>query len=244
MKAIILKKNLFSEGNEILTMYTRELGKVRAVARSVKSPKSKLAYALQTLFFTELEMLPNKKLAAITGVKPLDVFQNIYANPQKVAYAMYATEVLLKSTADEEENTEIFDLFLELLRHVDRSKHLKHVCVDIFVLELLALSGYALTVHSCVLCAKKLTEDISFSNRKGGFVCKDCALKVSDASRVSEPVYLLIAKHANLKSTQEDFEEIDNGALEFAGEVHRITESFAKHILERDLNTSGLLGKL
>lgn len=244
MKAIILKKNLFSEGNEILTMYTRELGKVRAVARSVKSPKSKLAYALQTLFFTELEMLPNKKLAAITGVKPLEVFQNIYANPQKVAYAMYATEVLLKSTADEEENTEIFDLFLELLRHVDRSKHLKHVCVDIFVLELLALSGYALTVHSCVLCAKKLTEDISFSNRKGGFVCKDCALKVSDASRVSEPVYLLIAKHANLKSTQEDFEEIDNGALEFAGEVHRITESFAKHILERDLNTSGLLGKL
>ncbi len=244
MKAIILKKNLFSEGNEILTMYTRELGKVRAVARSVKSPKSKLAYALQTLFFTELEMLPNKKLAAITGVKPLEVFQNIYANPQKVAYAMYATEVLLKSTADEEENTEIFDLFLELLRHVDRSKHLKHVCVDIFVLELLALSGYALTVHSCVLCAKKLTEDISFSNRKGGFVCKDCALKVSDASRVSEPMYLLIAKHANLKSTQEDFEEIDNGALEFAGEVHRITESFAKHILERDLNTSGLLGKL
>lgn len=244
MKAIILKKNLFSEGNEILTMYTRELGKVRAVARSVKSPKSKLAYALHTLFFTELEILPNKKLAAITGVKPLEVFQNIYANPQKVAYAMYATEVLLKSTADEEENSEIFDLFLELLRHIDVSVHLKHVCADIFVLELLALSGYALTVHSCVLCAKKLVGDISFSNRKGGFVCKDCALKTSDASRVSSPVYSLIAKHANLQSKQKDYEEIDREASEFAGEVHRITESFAKHILERDLNTSGLLGKL
>lgn len=225
-------------------MYTRELGKVRAVARSVKSPKSRLAYALQTLFFTELELLPNKKLAAITGVKLLEVFQNIYASPQKVAYAMYATEVLLKSTADEEENSEIFDLFLELLRHIDTSKHLKHVCADIFVLELLALSGYALTVHSCVLCGKKLSGDISFSNRKGGFVCKDCALKVSDSSRVSQPVYLLIAKHANLQSKQKDFEEIDTEASGFAGEVHRITESFAKHILERDLNTSGLLGKL
>ncbi|MEK7652225.1 MAG: DNA repair protein RecO [Patescibacteria group bacterium] len=244
MKAIILKKSLFSEGNEILTMYTRESGKVRAVARSVKSPKSRLSYALQTLFYTELEILPNKKLGAITSVKPLEVFQGIYASPQKVAYAMYATEVLLKSTPDEEVNEEIFDLFLELLKHLDSSDSLKHASVDIFVLELLSLSGYALSVENCVVCGKALSKDLSFSNRRGGFVCKDSALKVSDAFVVSDMVYSVIAKYANKQSKQADYASIDEQTGDLAGEIHRIVESFAKHILERDLNASGLLGKL
>ncbi|TSC66094.1 MAG: DNA repair protein RecO (recombination protein O) [Candidatus Doudnabacteria bacterium Gr01-1014_77] len=244
MKAIILKKNLFSEGNEILTMYTRESGKVRAVARSVKSPKSRLSYALQTFFFTELEVLPNKKLPAVTSVKPLEVFAGIYSNPQKVAYAMYATEVLLKSTPDEEVNEDIFDLFLEFLRHLDSSDALKHSCADIFVLELLALSGYRLSIENCVVCGKVLSKDISFSNRRSGFVCKGCALKVSDAFVVSDMTYLLIAKHANKQSKQADYASIDAESGDLSGEVHRIVESFAKHILERDLNASGLLGKL
>ena len=151
---------------------------------------------------------------------------------------------MLKSTADQEENSEIFDLFLELLRHLDVSAVSKHVCTDIFVLELLALSGYALSAKNCVLCGKKLSENVSFSNRRGGFVCESCALKISDALKVSNSVYTLVSKHANLQSQQKDFEEIDQEGAEFSAEIHRLVVSFAKHILERDLNASELLGKL
>ena len=83
----------------------------------------------------------------------------------------------------------------------------------------------------------------TFSNRRGGFVCKGCALKVSDAKE-GYMVYSVIAKYANKQSKQADYARIDEQTGDLAGEIHRIVESFAKHILERDLNASGLLGKL
>jgi DNA repair protein RecO (recombination protein O) len=238
MQAIILKKNIFSEGNEIITMYTRELGKVRAVARSIKSPKSKLSYGLQGLFHTDVDILLSKQLSTIKGVKALNTFTNIYSNEKKILLAFYAVEIILKSTADEEPNEQLFDLFLNFLSHLDQSNRENHPCADIFVLNALALNGYALNYDKCAMCGKDLLEEVYFSNRKSGFVCAECGEKSTDGKRVSKNLYSALTTSPDL-----DYESLDQQRFD-SSELHKLTESFATHILERNLNAAGYLGTL
>lgn len=142
MLSIILKKTPFSETNEVITLYTREQGKVRAVARAVKSPKSKLAYALQPLYYSDVELLPSKNMPAVIGVKQLDTFKNIQDDLNRIYAAMFATEVVLKSTADEQSNENLFDLYLEFLKHLDSADQSKHSCTFAFGIKAMALIGY------------------------------------------------------------------------------------------------------
>jgi DNA repair protein RecO (recombination protein O) len=240
MQAIILKKNIFSEGNEIITLFTRELGKVRAVAKSVKSSKSNLAFGLQSLFYTDVDILLSRRLSTIKGVKALDTFKNIYGDPQRTMVALYATEIILKSTADEQPNPELFELFLNFLKHLDLSESSTHSCVDLFAMEALALNGYAITTERCVICRKTLsdTAQIFFTSQKGGFLCTECSLRIPDARTVSPVVYQTINQNR-----QSDFDKIDQ-ITEGQHELHKLSESFITYILERNLNTSGLFGKL
>ncbi len=240
MQAIILKKNIFSEGNEIITLYTKELGKVRAVAKSVKSPKSRLAFALQNLFYTDVDLLLSKKLSTIKGVKPLDTFPSIYSDSEKIVLALYATEIILKSTADEQPNEPLFESYLQLLRHLNESNSKVHLCSDFFVLRALALNGYALEYENCALCGREMgeSEQVYFSIRKGGFVCEQDADKATDAQSLSHNLYLALRQNQDT-----EFNTVDNLGIE-NDELHKLVQGFATYILERDLNTPEYLGKL
>lgn len=248
MQAIILKKNIFDEGNEIITFYTREQGKVRAVARAIKSTKSKLAHGLEQLFHTEVEILPNHKLPLIVGVKPLSTFKNLRQDLQKVYAALFAAELILKSTADEQRNEKLFDDFLALLQHLDQEEHSSsqssldstHLCSDIFALRLLALTGYALTFEQCAICGKDLSSEskIFFSNRKGSFICENDSQKIVDAQRVSLELYQFLRT-----IDSQDYTEIDENKVA-PQPLHAFVDAFATHILERNLNASKYLATL
>ncbi len=240
MQAIILKKNIFSEGNEIITMYTRDLGKVRAVARSVKSPKSRLSFGLQSLFHTDVDFLPSHKLATITGVKPIDTFKNIYTDSEKINLALYAAEIVIKSTPDEQSNAELFDLLLDFLQHLNNSVSSKHPCADLFAIKALAANGYALDFEKCVVCSQELvsTTNLGFSNRKNGFLCSNCVVAVGDATPIGHEIYKALAE-----GRDGNFDQIDTSSIDLKN-LHRLTNSFAEHILERNLNSGAYLGKI
>ncbi len=243
MRSIILKKNIFSEGNEIITIFTRDLGKIRVVARSIKSPKSKLSFGLQSLFYTDVDFLTGSKLPIITGVKPISVFKNIYGDSEKINLALYGAEILLKSTADEQPNPALFDLFLSFLEHLNVEGASNHLCGSFFALRALAANGYALSFESCAVCGKALASDsaeeqINFSNRRNGFVCLSCLEKVSDSTTVEPGLYQVLRRNQGSSFDQVDRENID------ASQLHRLVRPFLEHILERNLNSAGYLGKM
>jgi DNA repair protein RecO (recombination protein O) len=236
MKAIILNKKVFAEGSEIITMYSRELGKVRGLARSVKKPLSKLAFGLEQLFYSEIEIANAAQNFLITGVKPLQTFKHMRENAAAVKSALLATEIILKSTADQQANPELFDYFLEFLEHLEKEAASRHNCRSFFMIQALAFSGYELDFKKCLLCGKSLQseKDIFFSNRKGGFLCASCSKKVSDAQLLNKQSYsalCLVGMH--------NFEKQDLQPK--TAELYSFSKSFAEHVLERDLKAGSFL---
>ncbi len=241
MRAIILKKTPLAENSEIVAMYSREFGKIRGVARAVKLPKSKLAFALQNLFCSEIEIAPSKSMPIITGAKPLAVFRRLREDLEKVKPALYAAELILKSTADEQPNAALFDLLESFYSHLDKSASgAAHACVYFFSFSALALAGYAIDARKCASCSREIfnADKISFSSHKGGFLCTECAMKFSSARAVTPELYKLFADNYGQDFSAQDQAFSARAAQKNRVQLRAIAKDFAEYILERDLKTS------
>jgi len=140
--AIILKKQAFNEADEIITFFTKEAGKVRGLAKSVKSPKSKLQQMLQALFVVNISLAGNK-LPQIIVAEAVKVFSGLRENLEALKRAFYAAELILKFTPDEQINQKLFeDLenFLEIL-NTEVSEEFMDLALVKFKLEALGALG-------------------------------------------------------------------------------------------------------
>jgi DNA repair protein RecO len=258
MEAIVLKRTAFAETNEIITLYTRELGKIRAVARAVKSAKSKLSFGLQTLFLTDVELVKSKNMHIVTGVKPIDTFRHIRDHEHRIAYALYATELVLRSTPDEEPNPKLFDYIASYFHHLDHADHelsAFYACLGFFTLRILSMIGYGLDLTHCAVCGKPLVPDtdaaegstsrssgrrIGFSNFRTGLVCNECTQRVGDAFELPNGVYafLLAGFEKNFEDqdhTDPDITNPTNTNPNLARQLFMFGDAFASHMLEREL---------
>ena len=144
LSGIILKKQNYREADQILTTWTKEAGKIRVLARSLRSPKSKLVYSLQDLSFVQIEITGSKGLPTLISAKPINSFKRIKDDLPKIAAGLYAAELIMKMTGDEHANQPAFDLLFSFLATLDAEQDLTKVfdLVDQFSLDLIVALGF------------------------------------------------------------------------------------------------------
>lgn len=145
--AIILKKQAFNEADEIITFFTREAGKVRALAKSVKLPKAKLQNALQSLFLVHLTLAGQGRLPKIISAEPKKTFSRLRHNLNSLKRAFYASELVLKFTPDGQKNEKLFVLLLELLNFLDADNQNIDLALAKFKAGFLSSAGLSATAH-------------------------------------------------------------------------------------------------
>ena len=147
-QAIILKKQPFNEGDEIITFFSLENGKIRGLAKSVKLAKSRLRHALQTLFLVNIRLTASKGMPKIISAEVVKSFSGIRENLPAAAGAFYAIELLLKFTADEQKNEKLFNLLLDFLSFLDDyPAEDPGLALVKFKTELLSAVGLSVTFH-------------------------------------------------------------------------------------------------
>jgi DNA repair protein RecO len=139
---IILRKQNYKETDQIITIWTREYGKMRLLARGLRKSVSKLAGNLQDLHMVEVEY--TGKWPTLISAKVVDNFKGIRTNLAKFAPAYYACELLLKMTADEHPNTRAFDLLSDFLQELSRNQTevQAYTMIDIYALDLAQALGF------------------------------------------------------------------------------------------------------
>ena len=145
---IILKKYPFGEADELLTIYTREAGKVRAKAVGVRRIKSKLAGHLQSLNEISFETAGGNRrnssgsgLPILTSVRALAINNYLRENLRKFAFALVGIETLYRMCVDREANAEIYNHLVDFLKNLGESVEESPV-VRRFQLNLLNACGY------------------------------------------------------------------------------------------------------
>jgi DNA repair protein RecO (recombination protein O) len=143
LTGIILKKQNYREADQIVSLWTREAGKVRVLGKSLRKPQSKLNYAMQDLAEVEISITGNG-LPTLISAKPLQQFVNLCQDLKKMAVGFYAAELMLKMTADEHINFQAYDLLAEFLSNVNQMQTVEQELqlTDRFALELADVLGF------------------------------------------------------------------------------------------------------
>ncbi len=173
-EGIVIRTVDYGEAAKVLTLYTREHGKIGIMARGAKKPKSRLAAASQ--LFTHGYYLckkgPGSGMPDLSQGEIVESYRDLRQDLIKTAYAAYMAELLDRLTEEREPNPYLFQLIAHMFRYLDEGKDPEILC-RIFECKMLTVAGIRPQLHACARCGKE-REPYAFSVTQGGLLCPDC----------------------------------------------------------------------
>jgi DNA repair protein RecO (recombination protein O) len=175
--AIVLRSLRFSEADRILHLYSRERGRVGAIAKGVRKTKSRFGARLEPLSHVALLLHEGSgELHTVTGAELVRSHHGIREHPYSLGVALIGAEAMLRLFTEPEANDRAFAALARFLDLLDETAPVSSGRAELdplvlsFQLKLLWLSGYLPHVTACVECGS--SELAGFSPRAGGAVCR------------------------------------------------------------------------
>ncbi len=175
-EAVVLRSLRFSEADRILHIYTRDRGRIGAIAKGIRKTKSRFGARLEPLSHVELMLHEGSgELQTVTGVELIASHHETRENGYRLAAGLIGAEAMLRLYAEPEANDRAFTALTRFLDLLDETTpgmarpELDPLALS-FQLKLLWLSGYLPHVMACVECGADGL--VGFSARAGGAVCR------------------------------------------------------------------------
>lgn len=188
---IVLSGIKFKESSKILTVYTRELGKIKVLGQGVMKPKSKGIASTEVFAHSEFDIKKGKSFYYINSVYLIDSYHSIRNNMDTLFLGFYILELMDKTIHEEESNPILFDLLNKALLAIKNGCDPLLIAVA-FQLKFSSFMGYRPQLDLCSLCGKEHSSIWRFSPSKGGVFCQDCY--TNGSTRITNEQRLSITK--------------------------------------------------
>ncbi|SDK71842.1 DNA replication and repair protein RecO [Nocardioides sp. YR527] len=174
-EAIVLRTHKLGEADRIITMLTRDHGRVRAVAKGVRRTTSRWGSRLEPFTHVDLQFAEGRNLDTITQAETLTLFHAGIG----LDYDRYTAGTAMLETADRlvhEEGEPAPQQYLLLvggLRVLAQGDRLPRHVLDSYLLRSLAVAGYAPSFEACARCGLEGPHRW-FNVSMGGALCTTC----------------------------------------------------------------------
>lgn len=240
-EAIIIKKIKLGEADRILILYTPDRGKIEAVAKGVRRPKSKMAGHLELLTYSQVQLARGRNLDIVIGSQTTDSFMPLKNDLWLTSFGLYAAEVINQFTAEHIANPPLFQLLLEVLRRLSRAENTQ-LTLRYFELHVLELVGYRPQLQECISCRMELQPvENAFCPGAGGILCPTCKYEQPTAFSISVDALKV------LRLFQRSNFEIVNRlkvSSELSQELKTVMFSYIRYLLEREVKSATWMNTL
>lgn len=141
-QGIIIKRNNFGEFDRLLTLYTSDFGKILVRAKSIRKNQSKLKGHLELFLQSHFLIAPGKNLDIITGAETIERFPELHQRLSCLATAYYLSEVIDKTMAGPEKDSQIWQLILSGFEKLNQKEPDIKAIINDFEKKLLEFLGY------------------------------------------------------------------------------------------------------
>ena len=176
-RAIVLRKLDYGDTSRIIQFFTEDFGKISAILKGARSPKSKTGSMVNTFNYVEIVMYKKetREVQLVSQVELLNHFPNIKEEYSRIKFASAVIELLLNLTVENEHHHKMFlgsIRALELLNSAGQNPKLVFAKYFLFFVKEI---GYEFQVDNCSICGKKIeaVKPVSF-NYETGILCSDC----------------------------------------------------------------------
>ena len=181
-RSIILKNRDLREADQLVTLFSEKAGKITAVAKGTKKPKSSLRACTQPFCHSYLYTSRGRELDIISQGKIIDFFGNTREDLTRMLYAVYMMELVDKSLLDRMPAPGLYRTLLRVLESMNTDGY-NPLMIRFFEISLLVNLGYRPMLEQCAICGQTAAGASGFNLAEGGLICPSCVQK-TDANLV------------------------------------------------------------
>ena len=240
-EAIVLRRTDFGEADRLLTLYSRDFGKMKAIAKGARKPQSRKTGHVELFMRSNFLFASGRDLAILTQAEMVEPYTALRDDLIRTTYAAYVVELLDRFTVEEDKHVGIYQLLADALGRLTTHEDVLLVA-RYYELRLLGLAGFRPQLFHCVACGKPIEEqDQFFSAELGGVLCPDCQAKDRRAMAITA-VSLKVLRYLQTRPWNTVH------ALRLKRNVHteleNVMQFYITYVLERNLKSVEFLHRL
>jgi len=243
--AICIRAIDYSETSQIVSFFTRATGKIDAIAKGSKRPKSPFDGPIEVLSHGNIVFVDSagEKLATLTEFQQQFALVNLRNNLFMLYACLFAAELMNNLTHDYDPHPELFDSFLKFFHNVNEQHSTSDQQRDIlallilFQLTILREIGLQPILNHCVNCktsheVRGVSHEIYFSSSANGLICRDCESNFPDKIRLTKEASACLAAFKQIpESAEKILKEIEKVMVHHLTGLLGRMPKMAKHIL-------------
>jgi len=184
-EAYLLRKTPHGERDYVLTLFTRESGKISGFAKNAKTSGKRFGGRIEPFVLFRARYKERAGgLRLVDDAETVKVFRRLMEDVELFLWGSLALETVDVLTPRDAPNEEMFEALTVLFTELDEGKSALP-SILIFQLHTLALSGYEPNLETCAECGKDVGDRAHFSIRRGGVICTDCGTRAENGGLIS-----------------------------------------------------------
>ena len=184
--ALVIRRADYSDYDRMVTLFSPEYGRIDAVARGCKRPKSPLLNASEPFTSGEFMLYQKGERFSIEQCQITESFFPLRSDYDRLQHGVYWLKLLDISILPDTPAPDLFITTLRALAHLNYGEKPPAMITMAYEMHFMALNGYAPQMNVCVHCGKPLDGDARFDPGLGGAVCLCCpstAMHISNGAR-------------------------------------------------------------
>ncbi|RKY12528.1 MAG: DNA repair protein RecO [Planctomycetota bacterium] len=217
--AICLRTVNYSETSQVVTLFTRENGKVAAMAKGSRRIKSSFDGPIEVFSFGEVMFITKDfggQLAMLTEFSQQPRFRGFQRNLYMLNAALFAAELTERFLEDHDPHPELFDKFQKFLETLQQTNAESEILawLILYQLRLLEETGLAPMLDACVNCGQTrvgTAHPTYFSSSHNGLLCADCEMAFPEKRLIDTSMLNILQNPAKLPKTEmKDLNKIES----------------------------------
>ncbi|MBE5773205.1 MAG: DNA repair protein RecO [Clostridiales bacterium] len=172
--ALVIRRADYSDYDRMVTLFSPEYGRIDAIARGCRKPKSPLVNAVEPFTSGEFQLYTHKDRFTMEQCQITESFFDLRSDYDRLCHGVYWLKLLDISIMPDTPAPELFMTTLRALAHLNYGEMPLEMITMAYEMHFMALNGYAPRMDACVRCGKPLNGDARFDPGLGGAVCLNC----------------------------------------------------------------------
>lgn len=237
LSGFVLRARSWGETDKLVTLFTKERGKLSSVVRGARKPQSHWGGAFEPLTLLDLLVYEKKERYTLTQCQITKSFHLLRQDTKASSTSYQIIELLENLIMEEDPNPQLFNEVEEAFTALEEGAPSLPL-FNSFRLKLLTLLGFWPKLDACASCGKKVKAiTLIFNPRLGGIICQDCqsffqgnlTIKMKTLNRAQQ---ILNSPYSHIKEEKED-QELNEILNEFIGIQLGMKASKVKSYLEK-----------
>jgi DNA repair protein RecO (recombination protein O) len=232
-EAIVTGARRYGEADRLLVLFTRKRGRLSAIAKSARKPKSTIRGASEPFVRAKFELAEGKTLDIVRQVEIIDPHLGIRSSWTRLQLAGHVAEIANKMSEERMPDEFLYDLISDTLSRISDGHADASVRFKAFLLEHM---GVFPSLSGCAKCGcEKVRGDVHLALAHHGFLCSDCAKE----SQVWHPIPMKVLHVLHDYRNGSEYGGTGDDDPELLGSAEDVLTTLLEIFLQQGFKTSG-----